>query len=307
MKILVTGGCGFIGSHLVRHYQGRAEIVVLDNLRTGFRRNLDGLECRFVEGSIVDRDLLDELMPGTDFIFHLAALVSVPESMAAPQEAVELNVRGLLNVLESARRHRARKLVLASSAAVYGENPADPKAEDFTPDPRSPYAVTKLDGEYYCGLYAREGWLPTAALRFFNVYGPRQNPRGAYAAAVPIFLQQALAGAPLLVHGDGSQTRDFIYVQDIADALVLAAEHPEVQGVFNAGCGRSISILHLAQEIIRLTGSSSVIEFGPPRAGDLSHSTADPRKLAAQGWRPHFDLSAGLQAMVAVPAAPART
>jgi UDP-glucose 4-epimerase len=297
MKILVTGGSGFIGSHVVKHYQGRAEIVVLDSLRTGARDRLDGLSCRLVEGSVVDRALVDELMEGTDFVFHLAALVSVPESMASPFETAEINVRGLLNVLESARQHRAKKLVFASSAAVYGENPADPKVETLTPDPRSPYAVTKLDGEYYCALYAREGWLPTAALRFFNVFGPGQNPRSAYAAAVPVFLQRARAGEPLLVHGDGGQTRDFIYVQDIVEALALAAEKPGLQGVFNAGCGRAISVLELAREIIRLTGSGSSIEFGPPRPGDLRHSTSDPRKLLAEGWRPRFDISAGLKSL----------
>ncbi|MEX1115368.1 MAG: NAD-dependent epimerase/dehydratase family protein [Akkermansiaceae bacterium] len=299
MKILVTGGSGFIGSHVVRHYQGRAEIVVLDNLRTGERGHLDGLACRFVEGSILDRDLVDELMTGTDFVFHLAALVSVPESVASPFETVEINVRGLLNVLESARQHRAKKLVFASSAAVYGENPTDPKSETLPPDPRSPYAVTKLDGEYYCALYAREGWLPTAALRFFNVFGPGQNPLSAYAAAVPIFLQRARAGEPLVVHGDGGQTRDFIYVQDIVEALALAAEKPSPQGSFNAGCGQAISILELAREIVRLTGSSSSIEFGPLRPGDLRHSTADPRKLFAEGWRPRFDISVGLKMLTA--------
>lgn len=303
MKILVTGGSGFIGSHVVRHYQGRAEIVVLDNLRTGERGHLDGLSCRFVEGSIVDRDLVEGLMNGTDFVFHLAALVSVPESMACPVETAEINVRGLLNVLESARQHRARKLVFASSAAVYGENPVDPKVETLPPDPRSPYAVTKLDGEYYCALYAREGWLPTAALRFFNVFGPRQNPRSAYAAAVPVFLQAARAGDPLVVHGDGGQTRDFIYVQDIVEALALAAERTGLQGVFNAGCGRAISILELARDIIRLTGSSSSIEFGPPRPGDLRHSTADPGKLLAEGWGPRFDFCAGLKSLLLAEAA----
>ena len=294
MKILVTGGAGFIGSHIVEHYQDRAEVVVLDNFRTGHRANLDGLRCRLVEGSILDRTLLDEIMPGTDYVFHLAALVSVPESMSRPEETVKMNVDGLLSVLEAASACGVKKLCFASSAAVYGENPVQPKVETLAPDPRSPYAITKLDGEYYCALYAREKNLPTACLRFFNVFGPRQDPGSAYAAAVPIFLQRALAGQPLVVYGDGGQTRDFIYVKDIVGALTFAAETPGVDGVFNAGYGASMSILQLAQEIIRVTGSSSTIEFQPVRSGDIRHSTADVSKLLAAGWKPAYDVARGL-------------
>ena len=304
MKILVTGGSGFIGSHLVEHFQDTAEVVVLDNLRSGHRKNLEGLRCRFVEGSILDKPLLDELMQGVDYIFHLAALISVPESMQRPEETMELNVRGLLNVLEAGRRHGVRKLCFASSAAVYGENPAQPKVETMTPDPRSPYAITKLDGEYYCGLYAREGWLETACIRFFNVFGPRQDPRSAYAAAVPIFIHRALAGEPITVYGDGGQTRDFIFVKDIVGALAFAAETPHATGVFNAGYGKSTTILELAQEILRLTGSSSEIRFEPVRPGDIRHSTSDPSKLVAAGWKPRFDVPAGLRAMLTSPSTP---
>ena len=304
MKILVTGGSGFIGSHLVEHFQDTAEVVVLDNLRSGHRKNLEGLRCRFVEGSILDKPLLDQVMPGVDYIFHLAALISVPESMQRPEETVELNVRGLLNVLEAGRRHGVRKLCFASSAAVYGENPAQPKVEIMTPDPRSPYAITKLDGEYYCGLYAREGWLETACIRFFNVFGPRQDPRSAYAAAVPIFIHRALAGEPITVYGDGGQTRDFIFVKDIVGALAFAAETPHATGVFNAGYGQSTTILELAREILRLTGSSSEIRFEPVRPGDIRHSTSDPSKLVAAGWKPRFDVPAGLRAMLTSPSTP---
>jgi UDP-glucose 4-epimerase len=294
MKILITGGSGFIGSHVVERYQDIAEVVVLDNLRTGHRKNLDGLKCRFVEGSIMDRPLLDELMQGVDYIFHLAALVSVPESMALPGEAVDLNVHGLLNVLESGRKHGVKKLCFASSAAVYGENPIQPKVETMVPDPRSPYAITKLDGEYYCGLYAREGWLQTACIRFFNVFGPRQDPNSAYAAAVPIFLQRAKSGQPITVYGDGGQTRDFIFVKDIVGALSFAAENAHVTGVFNAGYGKAITILELVEEIKRLTGSAAEIKFEPVRAGDIRHSTSDPSKLMAAGWVPQFNVASGL-------------
>jgi len=298
MKILVTGGSGFIGSHVVEHYQNKAEVVVLDNLRTGHRENLDGLKCQPVEGSILDTELLDSLMAEVDYVFHLAAQVSVPESMSMPQEAVNLNVTGLLNVLESARKHGVKKLCLASSAAIYGENPTQPKVETQLPDPRSPYAITKLDGEYYCGLYQREGWLATACLRFFNVFGPRQDPNSAYAAAVPIFLDRARKNEPITVYGDGGQTRDFIFVKDIVGALSFAAETPDVTGVFNAGYGRAMTILELVEEILSLTGSKSKVVHAPIRLGDIRHSTADPSKLLSAGWQPQFDVPGGLRHLI---------
>lgn len=298
MKILVTGGSGFIGSHVVEHYQNKAEVVVLDNLRSGHRKNLAGLNCRFIEGSILDRQLVDEAMVGADYVFHLAALVSVPESMSLPEETANINVHGLLNVLESARTHRVKKLCFASSAAVYGENPVQPKVETMAPDPRSPYAITKLDGEYYCGLFAREGWLPTACLRFFNVFGPRQDPNSAYAAAVPIFLHRARNNEPVTIYGDGGQTRDFIYVKDIVGALAFTAETESLGGVFNAGYGSAITVGELVNEILKLTGSRSEIRHEPVRAGDIRHSTSDASKLLAAGWKPLFDVPAGLREML---------
>jgi UDP-glucose 4-epimerase len=298
MKILVTGGAGFIGSHVVEHYQSRAEIVVLDNLRTGHTENLRGMGCHFIEGSILDRPLLKKLMSGVDYVFHLAAMVSVPESMAKPRETVDLNVHGLLNTLEAAREAGVKKLVFASSAAVYGENPTQPKVESQTPDPRSPYAITKLDGEYYCGLYAREGWLPTACLRFFNVFGPRQDPNSAYAAAIPIFMDRARKGEPITIHGDGAQTRDFIFVKDIVGALSFVAGNNKAQGVFNVGYGKAMRILELAEEIITVTGSTSKIHFEASRPGDIRHSTSNPQKLMQAGWTPQFDLSSGLKQLL---------
>ena len=297
MKILITGGGGFIGSHLVEHYQNRAEIIVLDNLRTGHRRNLDGLQCRFVEGSILDQKLLGQLLEGVDYVFHLAALVSVPESMERLNETIEINVRGFLNVLEVARKAKVKKLVFASSAAVYGEDPAPFKLESQTPDPQSPYAITKLDGEYYCKLFTRENGLSTASLRFFNVFGSRQDPNGAYAAAVPIFLKQAREGKPIAIYGDGKQTRDFIYVKDIVGALAFAAERIGVEGVFNAGYGTSLSILELAEMIKRATNSSSGVEFLAERPGDLRHSTAGVTRLLDAGWKPIYSVEQGLQCL----------
>jgi len=295
MKILVTGGSGFIGSHIVEHYQGRAtEIRVLDNLRTGYRHNLDGLDCVFIEGSVTDKALVGKALEGVDLVFHLAALVSVPESMGKPGECVDINVSGLLNVLEEASTAGVKKLVFASSAAVYGDNPVVPKVETMLPEPKSPYAITKLDGEYYLDMFRREGRLETAALRFFNVFGPRQDPKGAYAAAVPIFIEKAVRGEDITVFGDGTQTRDFIYVKDIVGALAFAAETPGVTGVFNAGYGGQITINELAAQIIANAQTSSKILHAPERAGDVKHSRASADKLLAAGWKPRHTLEEGL-------------
>lgn len=295
MKILVTGGAGFIGSHIVEHYQSRAEVVVLDNLRSGREDNLAGMRCEFVHGSILDAETVDAVMRDVDLVFHLAAFVSVAESMSKPIETVNLNVHGLLNVLEAASAHQVRKLCFASSAAVYGENPEEPKRETMSPDPRSPYAITKLDGEYFCELFSREKRVPTAAIRFFNVFGPRQDPNSAYAAAVPNFFARARANQPITIFGDGKQTRDFIFVKDIVGALVFAAENPDVKGVFNAGYGISTTIFDLAQEIIRLTGSKSEIIRLPVRPGDIRHSTSDASRLHAAGWWPEYDVTSALK------------
>jgi UDP-glucose 4-epimerase len=294
MKILVTGGAGFIGSHVVEAWQGKADVVVLDDLRTGHAKNLEGLDCRWIRGSVCDRSAVEAAVEGADCVVHLAALVSVPESMERPREAVDINVTGLLNVLEAAKAAKVKRLVFASSAAVYGENPQQPKVETLIPDPRSPYAITKLDGEYYCDLYAREGWLSTACLRFFNVFGPRQDPRSPYAAAVPIFFEKAVAGEPITIHGDGGQTRDFIYVEDIVAAISFLSESA-VEGVFNAGYGSAMTILELVETIRRLTGSSSPVVHAGPRAGDIRHSTSDPGKLRRAGWNPTYSAKEGLQ------------
>ncbi len=295
MKILITGGSGFIGSHIVEHYQDKAEeIRVLDNLRTGYRNNLNGLRHTFIEGSITDRELVRKAVEGVDYIFHLAALVSVPESMAKPGECVDINVHGLLNVLEEASAAGVKKLVFASSAAIYGDNPSVPKLETMLPEPKSPYAITKLDGEFYLGMFQQEGRLETAAIRFFNVFGPRQDPKGAYAAAVPIFIEKALRGEDITIFGDGGQTRDFIYVKDIAGALSFAVETPGVTGVFNAGYGGQITINDLADGLIQAADSASKVIHGPERAGDVRHSRASADKLRAAGWLPMHTLKEGL-------------
>lgn len=299
MSILITGGAGFIGSHLAEHFHRSAKVRVLDNFRSGRRQNLAGLDVELCEGSITDRAAVRAAMRGIEYVFHLAALVSVPESVQHPVACAEANVLGLLNVLEEAAAAGVRKLCFSSSAAIYGENPATPKHEEMTPDPRSPYAITKLDGEYYCRLFTLAGRLPTVALRYFNVFGPRQDPGSAYAAAVPIFIRQALAGQPLTIFGDGGQTRDFVYVQDVVAANVFAASQPSLTGVFNVGYGGQLSILDLARRILAATGSSSTIRHAPARPGDVRHSCASIDKLRAAGFRPSASLESGLAATIA--------
>jgi len=297
-RVLVTGGAGFIGSHIVEHFQGKAEVRVLDNLRSGFKHNLAGLEHELIEGSILDRDLVRQAVHGVDYVFHLAAMISVPESMQKPIECTEINTNGTLVVLEEAAKAKVKKLVLSSSAAIYGDNPVVPKVETMFPEPKSPYAITKLDGEYYCKMFTAEGRLQTACLRYFNVFGPRQDPKSQYAAAVPIFIDRALKHEPIAIYGDGEQTRDFIFVKDIAAANAYFATQSPATGVFNVAYGGKISINDLATTICKLTGSRSEIKHAPERAGDVRHSMAAVGRLRAASFTPKGSLPQGLQATV---------
>jgi UDP-glucose 4-epimerase len=298
MRVLITGGAGFIGSHLVEHYQHQAEVLVLDNLRTGRRENLQGLKCTLIEGSILDESRLGELMKGVDLVFHLAAMVSVPESMSAPRDCVRMNAEGTLMVLEAATRAKVRKLCFSSTSAIYGDDPEMPKHEAMVPRPISPYAITKLDGEYYCAMFQRQGWLATACMRYFNVFGPRQDPRGAYAAAVPIFIAKALAGEPIRIFGDGEQTRDFVFVKDVVAANAFLADSAH-SGVYNVAYGKTVTVNWLAEEIRRRTGTSIAIEHAPERPGDIKHSHASNARLLATGFRPQANLADGLATTVA--------
>ncbi|MDD4097611.1 MAG: NAD-dependent epimerase/dehydratase family protein [Lentisphaeria bacterium] len=299
MRVLVTGGAGFIGSHLVEYFQGKADVRVLDNLRSGHRHNLRDFDVEFIEGSILDDTILARAMAGVDLVFHLAAMISVPESMDQPIECVEINTIGTLKVLEAAARAGVRKLCLSTSAAVYGDNPVVPKRESMLPEPKSPYAETKLSGEYYCGIYTREGRLDTACLRYFNVFGPRQDPKSQYAAAVPIFVSRALRQEPITIFGDGEQTRDFIYVKDVVAANAFFALDSKATGVFNVAYGGRITINDLARRIIELTGSHSEIMHLPERAGDVKHSSAAIDRLTTAGFRPGADFDRGLADTIA--------
>jgi UDP-glucose 4-epimerase len=233
-----------------------------------------------------------------DYIFHLAAMISVPESVHQPIECVEINTLGTLMILEEAARAKVKKLVLSSSAAIYGDNPVVPKVETMVPEPKSPYAITKLDGEYYCKMFSDRQRLPTTCLRYFNVFGPRQDPKSAYAAAVPIFIDRAVRNETLTIFGDGEQTRDFIFVKDIVAANVYFGTQSPATGVFNVAYGQRITINLLATTICRLTGSRSAIAHAPERDGDVKHSMAATEKLRAAGFVPPGDFAAGLQATI---------
>ena len=298
-RILITGGAGFIGSHLARRFADQAEVTVLDDLRSGYARNLEGVRCRFLQGSILDEAALRQAVAGAEEVYHLAAMISVPESVAKPAECAELNTEGTRRVLAAAVAAGTRKVVLASSAAIYGDNPTVPKLESMPPEPKSPYAETKLAGERLLEEYRVAHGLGTTSLRFFNVFGPRQDPRSAYAAAVPIFIAKALRDEPIGIHGDGGQTRDFIHVTDIVGALAYAGSSADMAGTYNVGYGQSQTVLALADEIIRLTGSKSKIEHLPSRAGDVRHSLASTERLLAAGWKPQSSVSAGLAETVA--------
>jgi UDP-glucose 4-epimerase len=297
MRVLVTGGAGFIGSHICEHFQGKAEVRVLDSLRSGYLKNLEGLDVEFIEGDIRDREIVRKAMEGVDYVFHLAAMISVPESMFKPIECVDINVDGMLIVLEEAAKAGVKKLCFSTSAAIYGDNPIVPKREEMYPEPKSPYAITKLDGEYYCNMYTQEGKLQTACLRYFNVFGPRQDPNSAYAAAVPIFTAKAVANEDITIFGDGEQTRDFIYVKDIVAANVFMAMS-ENTGVYNIAYGGRITINDLVNKIKDITGSSSKVLHLEERAGDVKHSMAAVDKLNTTGFKPENTFEDGLAATI---------
>ncbi|QTD38976.1 SDR family NAD(P)-dependent oxidoreductase [Polaribacter batillariae] len=293
-KYLVTGGAGFIGGHIAQTLSEKGnEVIVLDSLRTGFEKNIKEYYVKYVKGDIRDADLVKELAHGTSAIFHLAALVSVPESLLKIDECIDINTKGTINVLEAAKATQNCKVVLSTSAANYGDNPVLPKVESMTPKPLTPYSITKLDGEYYLDMYLKQWNVQTSSLRYFNVFGPRQNPKSAYAAAVPIFIDKALKNEPITIYGDGKQTRDFIYVKDVVRANILASQ--KGVGVFNVALGQSTSILDLANIIIELTNSKSKIKFLEERPGDIKHSKANPSKFQKLGFSPNYSLDAALK------------
>ena len=273
MTALVTGGAGFIGSHLVDALASRGDRVrVFDDLSTGKRENLRP-DADLVQASVVDRAALDAAMKGVDVVYHLAAVVSVIQCLKDPVGTNEVNVTGTARVLHAAAAAGVRRVVFASSAAVYGDTPVQPKREDHPPDPLSPYAVAKLAGER---LGTTIPGVEFVALRFFNVYGPRQSPDSQYSAVIPIFLRELEAGRPLPIFGDGGQTRDFTFVKDVVTGLMLAGEAPGAGGeVFNLATGRAVSVTDMAHALGRAASRPVELEFRPPRAGEILHSLAD--------------------------------
>jgi UDP-glucose 4-epimerase len=304
---LVTGGAGFIGSHLVERLlrdHPAAGVRILDDFSTGSMSNLPfaaaaGPRLRIVRGDIRDLATVERAAAGADVIFHQAAMRSVPRSVADPLGANLTNVNGTLHVLEAARRAGARRVVYASSSSVYGDRPELPKREDQPPAPISPYAVSKAAGEQYAAVWHRLYGVETVGLRYFNVFGPRQDPASEYAAVIPRFILWALRGQPLEVHGDGEQSRDFTYIDNVVEANCLAAEAPAASGAFNVGCGERVSLLQIIARLETLLGHPVERRHAPARAGDVLHTLADvDRAKRLLGYTPLVPFAEGLERTV---------
>jgi UDP-glucose 4-epimerase len=292
-KVLITGGAGFIGSHLAEELAQRGKHpVIFDNLKTGKKENLDAVDHTFIEGDVRDIERLLRAAKGCDSIIHLAALTSVVQSMQEPADYIDVNLNGTLNVLNVSRNSAVTKVVFSSSAAVYGDSPVLPKTEDMRPEPKSPYAITKISSEHFCDIYRESYGLPTVCARFFNVFGERQDPASPYAAAMPIFISRALRNEPILVYGDGSQTRDFIYVKDVAKALSCLLESAE--GVYNIGYGKPVEINWLVRAIKKTTNGNSGITYVRERPGEIKHSFASVERLRGLGFQSEYFFEQGL-------------
>jgi len=299
-RILVTGGAGFIGSNLVRYVSNsQNHVVVLDDLSTGRKENIDDLitegKIEFVKGSITDLGLLQDIFQNIEYVFHEAALPSVPRSVKDPLTSNDVNINGTLNVLIAAKDAKVKKVIYASSSSVYGDTPTLPKLESMIPNPLSPYAITKLTGEYYCQVFSNMFHLPTVTLRYFNVYGPRQDPSSEYAAVIPKFITCVMNRQSPIIYGDGEQTRDFTYVDDVIQANILAAES-NATGVFNAAGGRRITINELAATVMKICDTKLNITYKESRPGDIKHSLADNSKAhKAFGFTLKYDMEEGLK------------
>jgi UDP-glucose 4-epimerase len=297
MKFVVTGGAGFIGAHVVEALAGSHTVVVLDDFSSGKPENLEGFSDRItcIRGSINDLTLLKETCTGADGIFHLAAIASVAKSVDNPLATHETNLTGTLNVLLAARDCGVKKVVFSSSSAVYGDEPTLPKREDMLPVPLSPYAVSKLAGEYYCNVFFNLYGVETVSLRYFNVFGPRQDPQSEYAAVIPKFITRLLNGQAPLIFGDGKQTRDFVYVRDVVRANLLAMQSTTT-GTFNIGSGLRIDLTTLAGKLARIMEIQLPPVYGEPRSGDIRDSVSDITAVKkALGYKSAFSLEKGLE------------
>jgi nucleoside-diphosphate-sugar epimerase len=306
MSVLVTGGSGFIGSHLVEALLQRgASVRVLDNLTTGHRANLAGALAHpeglgtvtFIAGDITDRKTVKDAVKGVEYVLHQAALPSVQRSVEDPVTSNLVNVEGTLNVLVAARETRVRRVVYASSSSVYGDSPQLPKVESMPTNALSPYAVSKLAAEAYCRAFTRVYGLETVSLRYFNVFGPRQDPNSLYAAVLPRFIEALLAKKPPVIYGDGMQSRDFTYIENVVQANLLALDAVGVGGeTFNIACGESINLKAVLQYLAEFSNQVVEPEYQAPRAGDVKHSLADISKAERMlGYRPVIPFREGLK------------
>ena len=294
-KIVITGGLGFIGSHLVERFNENNEVVIIDDQSSGSIENIKELDITKIDttfGSINTIDL-NKIFEGADYVFHLAAVTSVLQSVTDPIKSNEVNITGTLKVLEAARKCEVKKLIFSSSSAVYGETEVLPISENIQINPLSPYAVTKATAELYCNVYSEIYELPTTCLRYFNVFGPKQDPNSQYAAVIPIFIDKLLKNERSTIYGDGEQTRDFVSVEKIVDANILAAKSSET-GIFNIGLGKSTSINQLYEIVKEVVSKDIEPVYEPERSGEIKHSVADISKAKSIGFKPDDDYKADL-------------
>lgn len=300
-RVVVTGGAGFIGSHLTEELVERGfEVIVVDNLATGKIENINHLfnkdNFKFIKGSITDLNLLREVFQGVHCVFHQAALSSVPRSLNNPTATNEVNINGTLNVLIVAKDCGVPKVVYASSSSVYGDTQELPIREDRKPNPLSPYAVSKLTGEYYCKVFSNLYEIKSISLRYFNVYGPRQDPNSEYAAVIPRFITRILNHQPPIIYGDGNQTRDFTFIKDVVKANILSMEAEAAVGTFNIASGERIGIRELADKIMEIANLKLEPIYDEPQSGDVKDSLADISEAKAQlKYQPEFSLIDGLE------------
>ncbi|MCW3130265.1 MAG: SDR family oxidoreductase [Methanophagales archaeon] len=299
MRIVITGGAGFIGSNLAMELskEKESEVIIVDDLSTGRVSNLEKINknINLVRGSITDLQLLKGIFKDVDYVFHQAAIPSVPRSIKDPIASNNANVNGTLNVLVAAKDCNVKKVIYASSSSVYGDTPELPKREDMVPNPLSPYAVTKLLGEYYCKVFNEVYGLKTISLRYFNVYGPRQDPYSDYAAVIPRFINRVLENKPPVIYGDGEQTRDFTFVKDVVRANIQAMKS-DANGVYNIASGNRISINELANVIMKLMGRNLKPIHEAPREGDIRHSLGDISSAKKTlSYEPQYSVEEGLR------------
>ena len=304
MRFVVTGGAGFIGSHIADALVNRGdEVVILDNLFSGSMENIrqiiDNPLVEFIKGSINERKSLQQACKNADGIFHEAAMTSVPRSVKDPFVSNEVNITGTLNVLMAAHNCGVKKIIYASSSSVYGDTPTLPKREDMIPNPKSPYAITKLTGEYYINVFHELYSMETVSLRYFNIFGPRQDPQSEYSAVIPKFITKTLHHESPVIYGDGTQTRDFTYVKDVVQANIQAMDST-AQGVFNVAYGSRITIIELARIIMDALGEDLPFKYESPRSGDIHDSLADiSAAMKAFGFAPEYTVTTALEETIA--------